>query len=54
MLPRNRVLLNGEDVTEAIRAPEISEMASQVAAIGAVRSALVIKQRLIAENASVS
>jgi cytidylate kinase len=45
--------LNGEDITEAIRAPEISALASQVAAIGAVRSALVVKQRRIAENASV-
>ncbi len=53
MLPHNRVLLNGEDVTAAIRAPEISALASQVAAIGAVRSALVIQQRLIAEHASV-
>jgi cytidylate kinase len=53
LLPHSRVLLNGEDVTEAIRAPEISGLASQVAAIGAVRSALVAKQRRIAENASV-
>lgn len=53
LLPQNRVLLNGEDVTEAIRAPEISALASQVAAIGAVRAALVVKQRLIAETASV-
>lgn len=53
LLPHSRVLLNGEDITEAIRAPEISALASQVAAIGAVRSALVIKQRRIAENASV-
>ncbi len=40
LLPHNRVLLNGEDVTDAIRAPEISALASQVAAIGAVRAAL--------------
>ena len=53
MLPHNRVLLNGEDVTDAIRTPEISALASQVAAIGAVRSALVVKQRRIAENSSV-
>ena len=53
LLPHNRVLLNGEDVTDAIRAPEISALASEVAAIGAVRSALVVKQRLIAEHASV-
>src|SRR5665213_147231 len=53
LLPHKRVLLNGEDVTDAIRAPEISALASQVAAIGAVRSALVVKQRRIAENSSV-
>lgn len=53
LLPHRRVLLNGEDVTEAIRAPEISGMASQVAAIGAVRAALVARQRRIAENSSV-
>jgi len=48
----NAVLLNGEDVTEAIRAPEVSEAASQVAAIPAVRRALVEKQRDIGEAAS--
>lgn len=53
LLPQRRVLLNGEDVTDAIRAPEISALASQVAAIGAVRSALVVKQRRIAETSSV-
>ena len=40
-----RVLLEGEDVTEAIRAPEVSEAASRVAADAAVREALVGKQR---------
>jgi cytidylate kinase len=53
LLPERRVRLNGEDVTEAIRAPEISELASRVAAIGAVRSALVVKQRRIAETCNV-
>ncbi|HEX7610281.1 MAG TPA: (d)CMP kinase, partial [Solirubrobacteraceae bacterium] len=42
---RVRVLLEGEDVTEAIRAPEVSEAASRVAADAAVREALVGKQR---------
>jgi CMP/dCMP kinase len=41
----DRVVANGEDVTEAIRAPEVSEAASRVATNGAVRSALVEKQR---------
>lgn len=40
-----RVIANGEDVTEAIRAPEVSEAASKVATNGAVRAALVKKQR---------
>lgn len=42
------VKLNGEDVTDAIRTPEVSSAASKVAAVGAVRSALVEKQRQIA------
>ena len=41
----DRVLLDGRDVTEAIRAPEVSEAASRVAASPNVRQALVAKQR---------
>jgi CMP/dCMP kinase len=40
-----RVLLDGRDVSEAIRAPEVSEAASLVAADPGVREALVAKQR---------
>ena len=40
-----RVLLDGEDVSDAIRAPEVSEAASLVAADPHVRAALVAKQR---------
>ncbi|HZB05982.1 MAG TPA: (d)CMP kinase [Thermoleophilaceae bacterium] len=40
-----RVLANGDDVTEAIRTPEVSEAASAVATDPAVREALVRKQR---------
>jgi CMP/dCMP kinase len=40
-----RVRLDGRDVTEAIRAPEVSELASRVAADPGVREALVAKQR---------
>jgi CMP/dCMP kinase len=40
-----RVVVDGEDVTEAIRAPEVSEAASRVATNGKVRAALVRKQR---------
>jgi cytidylate kinase len=39
------VRLDGEDVTLAIRTPEVSEAASRVAARPAVRAALVAKQR---------
>ena len=47
----DRVLLDGEDVTEAIRTAEVSEAASQVATRPEVRAALVAKQRqLIAEG----
>jgi cytidylate kinase len=41
----DRVLLDGEDVTAAIRAPEVSEAASIVAADPAVRTAMVVEQR---------
>jgi cytidylate kinase len=41
----DRVLLDGEDVTEEIRAPEVSEAASVVAAAPAVRAAMVDQQR---------
>jgi CMP/dCMP kinase len=39
------VILNGEDVTEALRTPEVSEAASRVATNDLVRAALVRKQR---------
>ena len=41
----DRVIANGEDVTEAIRTPEVSEAASRVATNPAVRQALAGKQR---------
>jgi cytidylate kinase len=41
----DRVLLDGEDVTDAIRTPEISLEASRRAADPAVRAALLEKQR---------
>lgn len=44
--PRDlHVFLDGEDVTEAIRTPEISSGASKVSAIAGVRQALVERQR---------
>ena len=52
LLPHNRVFLNGEDVSAAIRTPEVSAAASKVAAVGAVRRALVAQQRELAESAN--
>jgi len=43
----DRVLLDGEDVTDAIRTPEISDLASRRAADPTVRSALVEQQRAL-------
>src|SRR5947209_4306700 len=53
LLPERRVRLNDEDVSEAIRAPEVAVAASRVAAVRAVRAALVEKQRRIADHADV-
>lgn len=46
----NHVLVAGEDVSEAIRTPEISQGASQVSAHPAVRAALLDIQRRVAEG----
>jgi cytidylate kinase len=45
-----RVTLDGEDVTDAIRAPEVSERASEVAARPEVRGHLVALQRAMIRN----
>jgi len=47
------VLLNNEDVTEAIRTLEVSQTASEVSMVPAVRRAMVQKQREMGEQASV-
>ena len=46
----DRVIANGEDVTEAIRAPEVSEAASRVATNEAVRAALAAKQHELLQH----
>jgi CMP/dCMP kinase len=46
----DRVRLDGEDVTEAIRAPEVSEAASRAAAEPAVREAMVAEQRRLLQR----
>jgi cytidylate kinase len=44
------VLLDGRDVTEAIREPEISRYASAVSALSAVRRRMVAEQRRLARQ----
>jgi cytidylate kinase len=52
-LAPGRIRLNGEDVTDAIRTPEVSAGASKVAVIPGVRRAMVAKQRAMGERSSV-
>jgi cytidylate kinase len=49
----DRVLLDGEDVSAAIRTPEISLLTSQVSACPAVREALVDRQRVLGARGGV-
>ncbi len=46
-----RVFCAGEDVSEALRAPEVSRAASQVSAIPGVRRAMVARQRELGRRA---
>lgn len=48
-----QVFLNGEDVSAAIRTPEIASAASQVSVVAGVRRALVEKQRAMGDRLSV-
>ena len=45
-----RLLLNGNDQTDHIRTPDVSSMASQVAALSPVRKLLVREQRAIGQE----
>jgi cytidylate kinase len=47
---RNAIILEGEDVTQQIRSEEIGILASKIAALPAVREALLMRQRAFAEN----
>ncbi len=47
---QQRVLVDGEDVSDAIRTPEISNFTAKVATIGAIRELLVRKQQQMAER----
>jgi cytidylate kinase len=53
LAPPNRVVVDGEDVTEAIRATDVTAAASVVAAVPGVRRAMVEKQRAVARRADV-
>lgn len=48
-----RVLLDGEDVTDAIRAPEVSHAASVVAVVPGVRHPMVAEQRRAGERGGI-
>jgi CMP/dCMP kinase len=49
-MPPGRVLLDGEDITLAIRAPDIAQPASRLAALPVVRRFLAAQQRAIAQG----
>lgn len=50
---KNRVLLNGEDVTEAIRSPDVSQAVSKVASHPEVRKHMVRMQQALAAEGGV-
>jgi len=52
-LAPGRISLNGEDVTDSIRTPDVSNGASRIAVIPGVRRAMVAKQREMGERTSV-
>jgi cytidylate kinase len=52
-LAPGRIQLNSEDVTAAIRTPEVTSGASKIAVIPGVRRAMVAKQREIGQKVSV-
>ena len=49
----NRVFVDSTEVTDAIRTPEVTAIVSRVAAIGAVREAMVDQQRRMGEAGGV-
>lgn len=50
---RPRILVNGTDVTDIIRSPEVSDAASVVSAHPAVREGLVVEQRRLGASGGV-
>lgn len=51
--PVQRVLVNGQDVTEAIRMPDVTNNVSQVAALPSVRNTMTSLQREIASRGGI-
>jgi cytidylate kinase len=51
--PSGRVMADGQDITEAIRAPEIGALASRLSALPVVREVLTRLQRQVAEGGGV-
>ena len=49
----NRVFVDGLEVTDEIRTPEVTEIVSKVSAVGAVREAMVAQQRRMGEAGGV-
>ncbi len=49
-MAKDRVVLNGEDITDAIRTNEVSMAASDISKLSGVRRALVKSQQAIAKN----
>ncbi len=49
----NRVFVDGTEVTDVIRSTEVTAIVSRVAAIGAVREAMVAQQRRMGESGGV-
>ncbi len=49
----NKVFINGRDVTEEIRSPEVTTHVSEVSAHKGVREAMVAKQQKLAEHGSI-
>jgi CMP/dCMP kinase len=48
-----QVLLDGEDVSEAIRTPEVSQMASKASALKVVRQWMLVLQRALGQRGNV-
>lgn len=49
----NRVFINGEEVTQQIRTPEVTRHVSEVSAHKGVREAMVARQRQLGRNGSI-